>query len=94
MEEKILPADKNQITKALKAGKNASFELKSYTKIYEEDERDFDVTHASKKGMTVEFNLDFIDLQYWIQDYCDEQGWKTTSGSDRPINQFWMKIRK
>jgi len=93
VEEKILPADKNQITKALKAGRNTSFELKSY-KEYTEDERDFDVTHASKKGMTVEFNLDFIDLQYFVQDFCDDQGWKTTSGSDRPINQFWMRIRK
>jgi predicted kinase len=94
-EEKIVDTDKNKIQKALDAEKKTSFELKSYKKKYPESgESNFEIIHANNKSLTIEFNLDFIDLQYWLQDYCDTKGWETTSGSERRSNIFWMKIKK
>lgn len=95
IEERLSSSDKNKIIKAIDAGKKTSFELGTYKKKYpEEGEADFEIVQASNKSLTVEFNLDFIDLQYWLQDYCDNQEWETTSGSERRTNIFWMKIKK
>lgn len=95
LEETIQSSDKNKIIGAINAGRKTSFDLKTYKSKYpEEGEADFNIVHASNKSLTVEFNLDFIDLQYWLQDYCDDQDWETTSGTERHTNIFWMKIKK
>lgn len=93
-EERLSSKDKRMFLSLIDRPKNTAFLLTSFSKNYDEDEREVEV---SKIGKTVsfEYNADFYELTNILIDVVDSKDDLSFSISDEPaINQTIFRVIK
>lgn len=91
--EKIDNRDIREIEKYLQNPKRGSFVLKSYSKNYNEDEREVDVLFYGK-DIIFEYNLGFDELTNFFMEYFEKLGIKYKHIFERHINTTSFYVNK
>jgi len=87
--------DKSMIKTILRVPRSHTFVLDTYSKDYEDYEREIDVQWNSAKGkLTLEYNADFYELTNYLVDLCDEMGLRFDSDKERYVNTQYFTIWK
>jgi hypothetical protein len=91
--ERLDHSDTKTILQVLSNPVHKSWTLKSYSKNYNEDEREITITAKNgRKVLYVEYNADFYELTNFIVDACDDLGYNVKSGVERAINVQYLEI--
>lgn len=74
-EEKVNNADRKMLQKYISEPKNTKEVLKSFSKHYDEEERELTVKKKSN-GVQFTYNMDFYDVTVTLLDIIDSMGYK------------------
>lgn len=91
-EEKMDNSDAKKLKALIKTPKNTTIVLKSFSKDYDEEEREVNVS-KTKSGVGFSYNMDFYELTNTLVDMVDDLGAYTfKTSNEKNINTTYFEI--